>query len=140
MKPIVVGVDGSENSRLALQWAVNEARLRGTAVCAVHAWHQAYAAGYPLIPVVYDADMYEKAAHEVMAAALADVDTSGVEVEERVVQCGSATALITAGRDADLLVVGARGTGGFLGLLMGSVAHQVTSHAPCPVVVVPHAA
>lgn len=140
MKKIVVGIDGSENSRRALDWAVAEARLRGDRLCVLHAWHQVYASGYPLTPLAYDPEIYEKAAHAVMSEMLESVDTSGLAapVETTIVQSGAATALIAAGHDADLLVVGARGTGGFLGLVLGSVATQVTSHAPCPVVVVPH--
>lgn len=138
MNQIVVGVDGSENSRRALDWAIAEARLRGDSLCVLHAWHQIYASGYPLTPVVYDPEIYEKAAHELMTEMLGSVDTSGLTVETKIVQSSAATALIGAGHDADLLVVGARGTGGFLGLLLGSVATQVSSHAPCPVVVVPH--
>lgn len=140
MKQIVVGVDGSENSRRALEWAVAEARLRGCGVCVLHAWHQVYVTGYPLVPVAYEPEIYEKAAEEMMADLLEAVDTSGLAapVEKQMVQSGAATALLAAGHDAELLVVGARGTGGFLGLVLGSVATQVTSHAPCPVVVVPH--
>ena len=140
MKPIVVGVDGSENSKCALRWALEEARLRGTGLEIVHAWNPTYATPFPLTPVAYDPDIYEKAAHEVLAEMLESVDTSGLSgpVETKLVESNAATALLSAGRDAELLVVGARGTGGFLGLVLGSVAQQVTSHAPCPVVVVPH--
>jgi nucleotide-binding universal stress UspA family protein len=140
MKQIIVGVDGSENSKRALAWALEEARLRGTGVCLLHAWHQVYSSGYPLVPVAYEPEIYEKAAQELMAEMLEAVGaaTAEVAVETKIVQGGAATALINAGHDAELLVVGARGTGGFLGLVLGSVATQVTSHAPCPVVVVPH--
>ena len=140
MKQIVVGVDGSENSKRALAWAVEEARLRRTGLCVLHAWHQVYASGYPLAPIAYDPEIYEKAAQELLADMLDAVDTSSVAgpVETKLVQSGAATALIAAGHEAELLVVGARGSGGFLGLVLGSVATQVTSHAPCPVVVVPH--
>ena len=140
MNWIVVGVDGSENSRRALEWTVAEARLRGSGVWMLHAWHHVYASGYPLVPVAYEPEIYEKAARELMDEMLEAVDTSGLAgpVETRIVQSGAATALLAAGHDAELLVVGARGTGGFLGLVLGSVATQVASHAPCPVVVVPH--
>jgi nucleotide-binding universal stress UspA family protein len=139
MNQIVVGVDGSENSQRALEWAIAEARMRGDSLCVLHAWHQVYASGYPLTPVAYDPEIYEKAANELMATMLDAVDTTGLTVETKIVQSGAATALLAAGHEADLLVVGARGMGGFLGLVLGSVATQVSSHAPCPVVVVPHA-
>ena len=58
-------------------------------------------------------------------------------IEKKLVQCGAATALLLAAEDADLVVVGARGLGGFRRLMLGSVSAQVTHHAPCPVVVVP---
>lgn len=140
MNTIVVGVDGSENSKSALAWAVREAKLRGTGVQVVHAWHPAYATGFPLSPAAYDPEIYEKAAREVLADMLESIDARGlhVPVETKLVEGNAANALIAAGRQAELLVVGARGTGGFFGVVLGSVAQQVTSHAPCPVVVVPH--
>jgi len=61
-----------------------------------------------------------------------------VEVEHRIVEGTAAAALVEESRGADLLVVGSRGLGGFRGLLLGSVGQQVTHHAACPVVIVPH--
>ena len=64
-------------------------------------------------------------------------EAEGVEIERRVTEGSAAAVLIEASRDADLLVVGSRGHGGFTGLRLGSVSRQCVSHASCPVVVVP---
>ncbi len=136
---IVVGVDGSDNARRALRWAVDEARVHHATVQIVHAWHVQYASGNPFAAVPYEPELYEKLAHELVEAAAAEVDATGLPapVQPVVVQAPAATALLAAAEDADLLVVGARGHGGFAGLLLGSVSSQVVHHAPCPVVIVP---
>lgn len=139
MNRIVVGVDGSKGSQLALDWAVNEARLRGAQLCVVHAWHAQYATGSLFAPAPFDPEVFESTAQQILNEMVDAIDASDLAqpIEKRLVQGGAATALLDAGKDADLLVVGARGLGGFMELLVGSVSHQVTHHAPCPVVVVP---
>jgi nucleotide-binding universal stress UspA family protein len=140
---IVVGVDGSEGARSALEWAVGEARLRGASLRAVHAWHlPPLVSGVGMFepPATLDADTLERVengATQLLEQELAAVDTSGVEVERIVEPRNPADGLLEAARDADLLVVGTRGHGGFTGLLLGSVSQQVSHHAPCPVVIVP---
>ena len=140
---IVVGVDGSDGARRALEWAVGEARLRGARLLAIHTWHLP-----PLVtgsgpfdpPSALDADTLERvetSAHELLERELAAADTSGVEVDKLVEARNPADALLDAARDAGLLVVGTRGHGGFSGLLLGSVSQQVSHHAPCPDVIVP---
>ena len=143
MPGIVVGVDGSAHAQRSLEWAMNEAVLRQTSltVLAVHplainAWTQT--------PISSPQD--EAAQERARAAAQARSDQAATELGERApavtvrsVSGSPATELIRAGSDADLLVVGARGGGGFARLLLGSVCTQVTHHAPCPVVVVPPA-
>jgi nucleotide-binding universal stress UspA family protein len=81
----------------------------------------------------------EAAARDLLDRELDAVDVSGLEVDKRLEARNPADALVEAGREADLLVVGTRGHGGFTGLLLGSVSQQVSHHAPCPVVIVPHA-
>ena len=134
---ILVGVDGSENSVLALKWALREAKLRADRVEVLHGWHFPYVAD-PTGLTPYPADTLSESAesvlHDVLTACAADAE--GVEVTSRVVQAAGAEFLITASADADLLVVGRRGHGGFLTLVMGSVAQQVAAHAHCPVVIV----
>ena len=139
MKGIVVGVDGSAQSARALAWAVEEARVRGAHLTVVHAWMPAYVAGFPLAPVEVDPSVYEKAGQQLLDDAVDAVDTSGLvaPVERKLVEEGPASALLHAAEDADLVVVGTRGVGGFVGLLVGSVATQVAHHSRCPVVVVP---
>jgi nucleotide-binding universal stress UspA family protein len=80
----------------------------------------------------------QRAAEGLLERALAAVgdETEGVEIERRVVQGPAAEVLVRAAAANDLLVVGSRGHGGFVGLLLGSVSQQCVHHAPCPVVVV----
>ena len=139
MSRIVIGIDGSNVSRVALAWGLDEARRRGAAVEVIHAWQLPWAVSYPYIPELSHSAVEEDAGrllNEVVDAA----DTSGVPSVTRVLVCdGAARALLTWAKGADLLVVGSRGRGGFDGLLLGSVGQQVLHHAPCPVAVVPDA-
>lgn len=139
MGRIVCGVDGSEGSRQALAWAVEEARLRDARLDVVHAWHEPYVGGYPYTIASFDPGEWEASARQLLERALSEVDAGGVAVEKLVVHDVAARALIEAAKGADLLVVGTRGRGGFSGLLLGSVSSHVVHHAPCPTVVVrPH--
>jgi nucleotide-binding universal stress UspA family protein len=142
MERIVVGVDGSQGSREALRWAVREAGAHGARVEAVHAWHYPYAAAGPYGAAVMSSETFETAAKETLDEAVDSVDAGGLPAPmDRTLVCGGAArALLDAAKGADLLVVGSRGLGGFGGLLLGSVSHQCTHHAPCPVVIVPPAA
>lgn len=140
MERIVVGVDGSQPSGEALRWAIDEARRRGAAVEAVHAWHQPFVAGYSTEGAL-DLGPYEDEARTLLDAAVEALgDTGAVPVDRKTVCGGAAGALVEAAKGADLLVVGSRGRGGFSGLLLGSVSQQVVHHAPCPVVIIPPAA
>lgn len=132
---IAVGVDGSDESRFALEWAVTEARLRHGQVRAVTAWE------YPPVTagmeaMIWDPAVFEPVARRRQTDTLKRVDTEGVNVTGDVVQGPTVTVLLNASRDTDLLVVGSRGHGGFTGLLLGSVSTQVLHHATCPVLVV----
>lgn len=140
MSRVIVGVDGSEGSIKALQFAVAEARLRGTELLAVNAWHippGVYGSGWAPTPL--DLDEYRKLAQKALEASLVDagITGAGVAVTPVLREGQPADVLcVEAGID-DLLVVGSRGLGGFRGLLLGSVSQQVVHHAPCPVVIVP---
>ena len=139
---IVVGVDGSAGSRNALRWAISEAALRGATVEAVTTWQSpsyAYTGVAVMPPVVELAEAAAAALDETIAAETAVLTGSdaAVTIEQVVVEGPAAAVLIERARDADLLVVGSRGHGGFRGLLLGSVSHQCASHAHCPVVVIP---
>jgi nucleotide-binding universal stress UspA family protein len=133
---IVVGIDGSPTAQRALRWALDLARQDHAEVEVVHAWQPAVIGG-PLTPVLVDAKVWNDAAERTLDQTIAAEDTTGVHLA-RTLSCGSAAAaLIDAAHDADLVVVGSRGRGGFTGMLLGSVSHQVAHHAPCPLVVVP---
>ena len=140
MQKIVVGVDGSPGARRALEWALDEAALRSATVVAVHAWQLPYVVSTPLgvVSVPVDDDATAEAEAE-LAAAIDEVAAAhpSITVERQVVFGSPAATLIEAGQDAALIVVGSRGHGGFAGLLLGSVSHQLAHHAPCPVVIVP---
>jgi nucleotide-binding universal stress UspA family protein len=139
MAEIVVGVDGSEGARRALEFAASEARRKQAHLRIVSAWHvptMAYAGGVapPIDPEGFR-EGAEKVAQE--AAAKAAEAAGDVEVETIVEEGQPADVLLEAARDAELLVVGSRGLGGFRGLLLGSVSQQCAHHASCPVVIVP---
>lgn len=136
-KNIVVGTDGSDNSVAALRWALDEARTRGVAVEVVYTWEFPPVIDPLGVSMLPSADEMNSSAERLLQEVMRKVDTSGVTVTTRVLRGAPATALIAAAKQADLLVLGRRGHGGFMGLLLGSVAQQVAHHAPCPVVLVP---
>jgi len=139
MERIVIGIDGSDTSRHALRWAVEEARLRHAALEVIHAWHMPVVGGYPFAGTSLDPAMFEEAARATLDRAVDSVDVSGLAhpVERILCTDGAASAILDAAKGADLVVIGSRGLGGFSGLLLGSVSHQVAHHATCPVVIVP---
>lgn len=141
MERIVVGVDGSETSHRALEWAVAEARLHGCEVEAVHAWHDVFVgAAYPFMAEVPDPKIYRDAGQQVLDAAVDEVAAKGgrgVKISRVLVNDSPVHALLDVAKGADLIVIGSRGRGGFAGLLLGSVSQQIVHHAVCPVVVVP---
>ncbi|MGZ8650424.1 MAG: universal stress protein [Solirubrobacteraceae bacterium] len=142
MSGIVVGVDGSEGARVALAFALEEARLRGTGVRAVAAWQvpaTVSASGVPALDPELP-DQLQLEARDALERALEDAGglAAGVAIEPVVRLGAPAQVLLEEAQDADLLVVGSRGLGGFRGLLLGSVGQQCAHHAPCPLVIVPH--
>ncbi len=139
---IVVGVDGSDESLAALRWALREAALRGASLLVLHAWAYPAAVGFPTMRLV-DPGVMKESSEALLADAVRNATAgapSTVAIDPVVTEGAAARALVDASEGADLLVVGARGHGGFLGLVLGSVATQVVHHATCPVVVVPSAA
>ena len=141
MSVIVVGVDHSPGAKAALVFAKQEARLRGATIRAVHAWQYGYIGSIGpegrVPPVGADLDELRTAAEAALNASVREAlpDTE-VEIELHAIQGAAAGVLVEASRDADLLVVGSRGHGGFVGLLLGSVSQQCAHHAECPVVIV----
>ena len=135
---VVVGFDGSEPAQRALDWAASEAKLRGARLRIVAAWETpqlVYAYGYvPAMSPSFDEES-EKAARELVDKA-ARLGEPGVAVETEAKRGQAAEVLVEASNEADLLVVGSRGHGGFAGLLLGSVSEQCARHAACPVTIV----
>ena len=134
---IVVGVDGSDSSMQALNWAVKQAELTNAPVLVVSAWHWPVAWGWggvPMAPPLNPADDAET----VMKKMLDPVRKShpDVTIESKVVEGHPAPTLIEASRGSDLLVLGSRGHGEFAGMLLGSVSEHCVSNAKCPVLVV----
>jgi nucleotide-binding universal stress UspA family protein len=137
---VVVGVDGSAGGRAALLFAVHDAARRGVAVEAVTAylppdyWMDFYAMG------INAPDQARAAAEERMRAVIAEVLPDCPQppppVRVRVERGSAADALVRASHQAELLVVGSRGHGGFTSMLLGSTSMQCVLHAVCPVTVV----
>lgn len=139
MARIVVGIDGSDQSKEALRWALDEARLRGASLDVVYAWTMPVYVGYGVaMGEVMDPVELRKAARERLDRTVEEVvaDRSDVQIERKAVEGLAAAALVEEADGADLLVVGSRGHGGFTGLLLGSVSQQCAHHSPCPVVIV----
>jgi nucleotide-binding universal stress UspA family protein len=139
---IVAGVDGSPSSTEALRWAVSQAELTGGTVDAVIAWQYPMATGgMGWAPTSGLDDMdYAELAAKALSAAVAEVDPEVKVAVHQVVLAGNpAQVLLDCAVDADLLVVGSRGHGGFAEALLGSVSQRCVHHAHCPVVVVRHA-
>lgn len=135
MTRIIVGVDGSGHSRAALRWAIDEARLRGTGILAVHTYRSAMASvDVPRAYVDLQPGAEATLADEV-AKALADSGLH-VDVQRHVAEGDAATTLVRLARPGDLVVVGSRGHGVVASALLGSTSHYVACHAPCPVVIV----
>jgi nucleotide-binding universal stress UspA family protein len=137
---IVVGVDGSKTSKAALAWAIGQAELTGAIVDAVIAWHYPIAfGGAPFAPIgsLMDADFAGTAERVLNAAISETVDLSSpVKVSAIVREGNAAQVLLAEADDADLLVVGSRGHGGFAEALLGSVSQHCVHHAACPVVII----
>lgn len=136
METIIVGVDGSETSHTALQWALDHASTDDTVVVA-NAWSIPAAVGLEM-PVASIVD-YEVAAHRMVTDLVADleVDDDGPKVTTHVGSGSAGKMLADLSAYADLVVVGSRGYGGVRSILLGSVSNHVVHHANCPVVVVP---
>ena len=140
---VVVGVDGSDSSRRALRFALNHALATGSEVVVVNSWE---------VPLPEDSaslaadaqslheEVFDRQSEEVVAGVLAEViddRTEGLEISAVRMQANPVEAVLKAGEDADLIVVGSRGRGGVRGLVMGSTSQGVLHHARGPVAVLP---
>jgi len=144
MPGILVGVDGSDHSRRALGWAIREAAQRHVPLTVmtvrpaqVRPATQIYW-DVPTLPENSgDAELVRTEVQEFVDKIANEVGETVPEVTVNVVTGDPAEELVRASRDADMLVVGSRGSGGFAKLLMGSVSSKVTHHAACPIIVIP---
>ena len=131
---IAVGTDGSENSRRAIDWAIEHAHT-GDSITLIHAWH----------PYVYGAEMmmaydFDDSAAKAMLDKMFDTaephaKARGITMKKSLIHGDARDALKV--KDADFVVIGARGHGAITGMLLGSVADYVVHHSTVPVVVVP---
>jgi nucleotide-binding universal stress UspA family protein len=131
--PVIVGIDGSAQSKRALHWAANYARMSRAPLQALMAWDVPASYG---MPVIYDDVDLESEARTTLAQTVTDVLGGSTSVTLRAEQGHPAAVLVAASSDARLLVLGSHGHGGFAASLLGSVSHHCIHHARCPVVVV----
>ena len=143
MPGIIVGIDGSGHSRRALDWAIHEAAVRHTPLTVLTV-HRAVSSFWTAAAVEYPGDEELTADARKVAQEETDLALEGLTAQARppevtvlAVPGFPAEAILNMAKDADMIVVGSRGAGGFKKLLMGSVATQVTHHAHVPVVVIP---
>ena len=138
----VVGLDGSENARQALGWSADLAQGRHVRLLVMSAWQ------YPslgLLPTVgsaipaFDEEVGAAIEREIEAIAEEVAASTGVDIETRLELGPAAQVLLDALEGADLAVVGSRGRGGFARLMLGSVSHQLATHARRPTIIVPEA-
>jgi nucleotide-binding universal stress UspA family protein len=143
MPGILVGLDGSHHSERALEWAAKEAAIRNAplTVLAVHTVPVGWTGRGVPDPEDNELVVQTKAAAQEMTdkviAGIAGARPTGVTVQA--VNGIPADVLLRASEDVDMIVLGARGGGGFARLRLGSVSDQVAHHAHCPVVIIPHA-
>jgi nucleotide-binding universal stress UspA family protein len=131
---IVVGVDGSAASIEALRWAVTQAELTAATVQAITSWQAPDQNGIAFYAA--DLDWFDLTRRTLDVAIKEAGFGDRPDVEAVITQGTPAHVLVEASRDAQLLVVGTRGHGGFVGLLLGSTSAYVIAHAACPVLVV----
>lgn len=143
MDKIVAGADGSDASKDALRWALDEARLRQARLQVIHAWEapppipDLAPSPSPALEYVDLLPALQQSAEQTVKRLVEEVagDDPGVEIETMAVEGPAVSVLLDAARDAQLLVVGSRGHGRFERLLLGSVSQALAQHSPCPVVI-----
>ena len=131
---IVVGIDDSQGSNAALEWAIDEADLHRAELTVVHAWSYPYGLDSPAA-TVRDVMRVDAACALDRAVDRAN-SRGGARVDSRLIEGNAAESILEAAEGADLIVVGSRGRGGLRSLLLGSVSSAVIHHTHCPTVVV----
>ncbi|HSM66417.1 MAG TPA: universal stress protein [Ilumatobacteraceae bacterium] len=139
MGEIIVGLDGSDASRAALRWAARTSAAQGSGIRAITAWQYPSSAATPAGPARLPGpeEMDERTCDEARSIVREEL---GADADRASVEAGrgpAAPVLLDAAARAgtEILVLGARGLGGFAGLMLGSVSHECVEHSPCPVVV-----
>ena len=143
-KRIVVGIDGSGGSARALRWAMDEAARWSVPLTVVHSWYTPYPVEpWGVVVTPEDRELFIEEARtltdRMLAAAVEDGASQPPKVVPMTIEEAAGPALVDAAADADMLVVGSRGRGGFAALLLGSTSLHCLHHAERPVVVVPPA-
>ena len=132
---IVVGIDGSPSSLTALAWAANQAELTGASLEVLMTWEWLTGYGWSPMPSDYDLQHTSEVALDDLLEPIRQAHP-GVSINAAVVEGHPSPVLTRASQGADLLVVGSRGHGEFVGMLLGSVSEHCVTNARCPVVVV----
>ncbi len=135
---VVVGVDGSRESEVALRFAADEAKLRGALLRIVCAWEPSASGnlGEAFAPTPDAFVQAEHQAEDLLRTALQQLQGESLEIEAIAEEGGPAAILLEQAAGAELLVVGSRGRGAAKRLLLGSVSHDLANHASCPLVIV----
>jgi nucleotide-binding universal stress UspA family protein len=136
---IVVGVDGSAESKGALRWAARQAQTTGAHLHVITTWEiPSFAYAGAGIPYPGNLDL-KSGSRRALERTITETlgDHIGLDVTQTVVEGHPAIVLLEAAVGADLLVIGSRGHGAFAGMVLGSVSEHCVAHASCPVVVIP---
>jgi nucleotide-binding universal stress UspA family protein len=130
---IVVGVDGSPHSNAALRWSLDQAMFRAGEVTAIFAWQVPFVS----IPGAFSRSELEQGYREFLIETVSKVEPAPrVPLATVLAEADPTEALVTASKDADVLVLGIRGRSPVAGLMLGSVSQSCAASAPCPVVLV----
>jgi nucleotide-binding universal stress UspA family protein len=132
---IVVGLDGSPASLEALTWAVRQAVLTGSKLEVIMTWEWPSSYGWAVpVPEDFDPESETQRSLDTIVAGVR-ADHHGLVVDARVLSGHPAPILVEASKGADVLVVGNRGHGEFLGMVLGSVSAYCATNAHCPVLI-----
>jgi len=135
---IVVGIDGSESSKAALAWAVEQAKLTGAPLQVVITWELPATYGWAApLPEGLDFEADARGAvNEAVNEVIGPDSASQIDLTISIIEGHPAAVLLRESKDAGLIVVGSRGHGAFAGMLLGSVGQHLVAHAGCPVVII----
>lgn len=134
---VIVGVDGSPSANTATAWAAQEAELRGASLELIHTWNYPNLGYGGYVAVLEDFEKDASAILDEIAQKVRDHHPS-LTIISSLIQGPTAQSIIERAKEADMVVVGSRGKGGFTGLLLGSVGQQLVHHCPAPVVIIHH--